>query len=1293
MNARRLTLAVVTALCASACLLAAAGTPADALVIHDYLPALSGKLSEPIPSQGPHGEAIAQPGPLGMVPSGMTVDSGHLWVAESDARGESRIDEYDASTGAFMAQIPHSPGGEQGLAVGHAAGETQIYAGHLSASGGSVIVYGEGGAVKATWTGAATPAGSFGELVNVAADNSTDPLDPAKGYVYVAAPSQGVIDVFRPEADGAEHYVGQLTGTSPSEPFAFPYHFAVDDANGDVVVVDARAEVLDVFEPTGLGEYTFVRSITETSHGRLSSLYNIAIDSVNGEIYVSEGFNPMAIDEFDIEGAYLGHTTGADTPPGRINDAYSFAVDSELHQLYVGETGHAETGPGEYAPPAIDVFGPDVVLPDVASAPASNLTPTGATFNGTVNPENAGAATCRFEWGTSPAFGKVAACEPEGVADGASPVPVRASVSGLQPDTTYYYRLQASNANGTNPGDPSQTQQLRTTGPGIHEESVTDVASTSVTFNATIDPNGAPTTYYFQYGPSTAYGSETPAAPGEAIGSGEADVEVTPHHVQGLQTASTYHYRVVALSELKSGQVETFYGPDEAFTTETAASSELPDGRQWEMVSPPNKRGARLYPIEEMGIVQAAADGDAVTYLADNPSETEPQGFSNEMQYLSTRGPDGWQTRNIALPHSSATGPSVGDGQEYRLFSPNLSQAIVQPFGNFEPGLSPEASEPTAFLRTLEGACGSTCYRPLVTGRLGYANVPAGTVFGDESEGRCPGLFCGPAFVQATPDLRHVLLRSQVPLMTGAGEGQMYEWSDGALTHVTVMPDGSSAPGPDLATGVWAISNDGSRVIWQTINRTELYMRDTLSGQTVQLDAAEPACVVEGKCGSGQGQLHVASADGSKVFFTDSHRLTKGVSPAGDGLYECAIAEIGGELQCKLSNLASEVLGVVGGSEDGSYLYFVAQSALAQGAVAGESNMYVRHDGLTKLVAVLSPEDLHDWNTEGSEAAGRVSPDGNRVEFMSQRSLTGYDNRDAVSGQPDAEVYLYDANAGRVVCASCNPTGARPLGAEYRKLEPGAGGLAGGPPGLWNSNGWIAANVPGWVQYEIGPEGAAEQPRYLSNSGRLFFDSGDALVPQDVNGTEDVYEYEPPGVGSCTSVSTTFNERSDGCVDLISSGTSAEESSFLEASENGGDVFFLTFSKLQPQDYDSSLDVYDAHECTSVAPCFPTPSPQPPACTTADACRVAPTPQPTIFGAPSSATFSGAGNVTPETHGAARNKSLTRAQKLARALRACKHKPKKRRAACAKRAERRYAASGPRKATKPRGASKKKGDR
>jgi hypothetical protein len=414
-----------------------------------------------------------------------------------------------------------------------------------------------------------------------------------------------------------------------------------------------------------------------------------------------------------------------------------------------------------------------------------------------------------------------------------------------------------------------------------------------------------------------------------------------------------------------------------------------------------------------------------------------------------------------------------------------------------------------------------------------------------------------------------------------------------------------------------------------------------------------------------------------------------------------------GVLECGLSDLTpliagkerARVLGaILGASRDGSWLYFMANGVLAPGAVQGscsdgdqtkpppgsECNLYALHDGAggweaPRLVAVLSGEDVPDWKTILNKQTARVSPDGRWLTFMSQQSLTGYDNRDAVSGKRDEEVYLYHASeggTGSLVCASCNPTGARPLGVE-NGTEPR---LANGES-VWKPERWLAADIPTWTPYELNT--ALYQSRFLSNSGRLFFNARDALVPQDVDGTEDVYQYEPPGVGGCTSSDASFSERSGGCVGLISSGSSTEESAFLDASENGSDVFFLTAAKLSSQDTDTSLDVYDAHECTTASPCLaPAPVPPPP-CSTGDACKPSPSPQPSIFGSPASATFSGAGNIPPLPAGkpAGKAKSPTRAQKLARALKVCRAKHNKhKRAACESQARKRYGSKAKRSA-------------
>jgi hypothetical protein len=1079
-----------------------------------------------------------------------------------------------------------------------------------------------------------------------------------------------------------------------------------------VLVQDGNA--VDVFEPTVLNEYAFVRRLTGAPSGLFHTVFGVTADS-SGDLYVidnREGGESPVVDQFSPGGVYLGHINEASSGSFPLGSLTSIAVDTTSGgptsgDVYLSDF-YREAGANVTF---VDAFGPNVILPDVTTEAATEVGVESATFNGTVNPDKAGAATCWFVYGTTQSFGQEAKCAKE-VPEGESAEPMHLPVTGLQPDTSYFYRLQTSNANGTNMGESSQNQEFKTPGPGIHSEFVDNVAATSVTFGATIDPDGAPTTYYFQYGTSNTAAcgvslcAAAPASPGVSVGAGHGDVSVAPEYVQGLSAATTYHYRVVALSEL-GGKTVAFFGPDHTFTTQTAGGgSPLLDGRSWEMVSPPNKLGALMIPIASEGMIQAAASGDAMTYLASSPTETEPQGYTNltDMQVLATRASSGWVSRDIAVAHESSTSQSIGTGNEYTFFSEDLLSGVVQPFGGFIPASSPqalapaEASEQTAFLRLnydgndLAHPCVQSpqhsCYRPLVTGMQDFANVSPGTRFGVGGEGECPpGILCGPEFRDASPDARHVVVESGVPLL-GPKADRLYEWSEGKLAPVTgIARLGSEG---DVRR---TVSTGGSRIIGIG-SESHLYLRDMAKEENVQLD------VVQG--GTGEGEKHPifqdASDDGSKVYFIDGQQLTKDSHASGvnaPDLYQCEIVAVAGKSTCKLTDLTVSVsagaggaLGVVGVSRDGSWVYFVANGVLAQGAVPGtcnvggtssfsSCNLYVWHNGTVRSVAIVSETDLKILTEALNKLTMRVSPNGRWLAFMSARELTGYDTHDAFSGKPDEEVYLYHAPSevrtepGTLVCASCNPTGARPVGVQYEQLASPVG-LVGGDR-VWSSEQWIAANVPGWTPFKLST--ALYQSRYLSDSGRLFFNSSDALVPQDVNGNEDVYEYEPPGAGGCTAGSARFSERSDGCIGLVSSGGAAGESAFLDASETGGDVFFLTFGQLAPQDYDTALDVYDAHECASSSPCLPVPTAVPPPCSTGDACKPALSPQPAIYGAPASATFNGAGNVTPSPSHAVTSRSLTRAQKLARALKACRREVKRKRRVCERQARAQYAAT------------------
>jgi hypothetical protein len=1159
---------------------------------------------------------------------GITFDSsGNLLVADPTGRkGKSIVDKFNA-TGAFQAQLGaatlETTSFARSVAVNDETGHVYVGDGNKS----EIFALSATGEKLSPWTGANTPANTFGEgccFINVAVDDSTG---VSKGDVYAAIAGIGghesEVDVFKVKNGDKEEgeFVRKLNLPEKTH-LGVNGGIAVNDANGEAYVVDEKEHgFVDRFSATG--EFEASAQIKGPSAG--SSFMRpiaVAVDGATGSVFV-----------IDKQG------TGAET-------IYEFSPVGELLNKII------ETAPGE-------ALGAPVALAVERAGPhAGDL------------------------YASDQAKKRI---------DVFAPLPPEA--------------------------------------PAIVGEPVTEVSAEGASLGAEIDPRGAITQYRIEYGRcaapsacgSSPYEHRTPEPDATLAGAEDFAVHSVPVvRVLGLSPEATYHLRVIAHNT--NGQTS---GEERIFTTQGPGGSlQLPDGREWELVSPPDKHAAVLSVPGEGGVIQAAANGDAITYLANAPTESAPQGYAGKGQVLSTRMASGWSSKDLATPHEAATGRSVGTAPEYRYFTEGLSAAIVQPFGLFNPALSNEASEQTPYLRTL-GGCESNCYRPLVTGKAGFSNVPPGTHFGEEA--RCEennGIIggaetvCGPRFLGASGDGSRFVLMSVAPLVAGAPAGffstghplgSLYEWSAGHLELISILPPkGEELPapieegpggGPYLGSGFGlangnarrAISADGSRVFWEAGG--SLYVRDTTKKQTLQIDAAEAECLAKSKCESGAGRFQIASADGSRVYFTDVHRLTgnAGAAVKEPDLYECKIAEVAGRLACGLKDLTpigagkgANVQGdVLGASEDGAILYFVADGALAGSGtsergtcvnegetaqpVGSKCNLYELQNGQARFVTVLSGMDAKVWTQSTENQPRRVSPSGQWLAFMSARSLTGYDNRDAISGKPDAEVFLYDnAGSGSLVCASCNPSGARPRGAEYQALQ--ASGALPVAEGEWESTGWVSALLPRTTAISLDEPGY--QPRFLSDQGRLFFNSLDALVPQDVNGTGDVYEYEPAGIGSCVA--------SVGCVGLISSGTSQEPSAFLDASSSGDDVFFLTSSKLNPQDKDTRMDVYDAHVCTSAVPCLARAAAEPPPCITEASCKPTPSVQPSIFGAPASATFSGPGNVIPEPVARARKaKPPTRARLLRRALAACrKHHPRsrRRRSACERQTRKKYAA-------------------
>jgi hypothetical protein len=1101
-------------------------------------------------------------------------------------------------------------------------------------------------------------------------------VDP-EGNVWVDAGEQTHVDEFSDTGSFVKSFENEA-GTEPG--------FTVDSSD-NVYLVNGRG---------GVSKYESSGTRITGFFGFSSNVSALAIDSATNDLFVDRA---SSIDQYGPFGEPFSEPL-ATFPSEGLSASHGIAVNAKTGTVYATQR---EAG-------SVEIFDA-VPFPVVGAEPVSNRAVRSVTLNGTVDPEGVEVTSCEFEYGTKAGvYPQKEPCSQTLPLTGSAPVPVSANLAGLAPDTTYHYRLVATNADNLTEVTPDQ--EFTTRGAGFSDESAENVEPTAATLQARINPNESETTYHFEYdtspyNTSASHGTSLPV-PNADIGSGTSPVQVSVQ-LKGLQPGTSYHYRVVAVSELAPGVFETFDGPDKSLTTPTPPTpphSEgcpneqlraeqpfgllLPDCRAYEQVSPVDKNG---YDIVRPGgggltedLARASVSGEAITYVSFG-SFADPAAAMYVSRYVSRRGAGGWSTQNITPPYSSHV-TNIEEPYWSLVFTPELSMGVVETNGGAVGGCE------NLYLADIA----SSSYQPLA---LNCGN--------------------GPWVQGASTDLSHIVF-------TPEAGGQLEEWVGGQLSVVDVANDGSyipahpggqpaGVPPPEFTTeDRWhAVSDDGLRVFFTgiaegTADYRQLYVRENpeqtqspLNGE--KCTVSSDACTVEVSAsqktnGSGldgtdphgpqPAEYLGASVDGSKVFFDSRAELTNKANTGGAdnaaNLYEydlksgvltdLTVDTNAGDLE------GAAVLGMVTAGEDGSYVYYVADGVLALGAAPGNCaahpnesppgatcNLYVQHYNGTEwtppvFIATLAGGDFSDWlnGFNGEEGVGgpannnaRITPDGTHLAFLSKKSLTGYDNQPAKPADcttyagvgkisiPCSEVFSFDAtqpvSPENPVCVSCNPSGARPVG----------------PSRL--------------SEIESGPDPFYYTPRNFSEDGsRLFFDSRDALVPHDSNGRQDVYEYE------------------GGHVYLISDGAGSYDSSFLDASPSGGDVFIATADRLVPQDRDSQVDVYDA----KVGGGFPA-SVSAPACDNGDSCKGPVSPQPPVFGAPASATFSGAGNLAPVVSPPAVLKPKTAAQlkaeKLTKALKACKKdKSRKKRAACVKQAHKKYGASKAKKAGNERRA-------
>ncbi len=715
------------------------------------------------------------------------------------------------------------------------------------------------------------------------------------------------------------------------------------------------------------------------------------------------------------------------------------------------------------------------------------------------------------------------------------------------------------------------------------------------------------------------------------------------------------------------------------FTPGAALAEELPDGRVFEMVTPPENHDADVYVPFAMSLgvfnvglggtdtrlpFQVAPGGEAVAYVAASTTGGTGQvgaGFGNE--YIARRSTThGWSQVGLQ--------PYGRKGAFYQAFSSDLAVGFLNAGVAEEEGpLSPEApggKYPVLYTHaTLEGAEG--VYTPLFTQKpseplsefLTY-NVPINYLSVAEDQ---------VVFAGSSADLRESLFEVHGVLAAGAVDApeanNLYLYSGGRVVLVNVLPGGGSEPnatfgGPPPNTGNFSdppdfqgdISADGSRVYWTDLapgtSADHIFLRENPSQSQSPVEngtCTVPADACTVPVSAGAARYWTSAEDGGYVFYTEGENATSQLYrfDANTGSRTALTAPNGG------------VEGVVGTSTDGSYVYFVAHGVLAsnknaQGiaAIEGANNLYVLHAGeAPSFIATLSAKDgtitigthaneglFGDWVPGLGHRTAEVTPDGRNLVFESNnQSVNGYS-----SGLE--EVYLYSAEKGRLYCVSCSPTHTPPPS----NSETEAAGV-----GAFLPPSWSLTYMPTWIS---------------EDGSKVFFDSAEPLVPGDTNNIQDVYEWEREGTGTCT-----VGTDDGGCIYLLSGGTSSSASWLIGASADGSDAFVITRAQLTPADGNEAFNLFDAR-VGGVSP------PTPLACT-GTGCQGVPAPAP-VFATPPSGTYEGVGNFapvpvsTPTSKPKPKPRSSSSGQKLAKALRVCKKKPKHLRAACEKKARRTY---------------------
>jgi hypothetical protein len=705
--------------------------------------------------------------------------------------------------------------------------------------------------------------------------------------------------------------------------------------------------------------------------------------------------------------------------------------------------------------------------------------------------------------------------------------------------------------------------------------------------------------------------------------------------------------------------------------------------------------------------VQLGSDG-AFNEAGDN------HGVSDS--YLATRQPSGWLV--TPLDPSAETYRGVGIEAASPLdISSDMSRALVAVASNTAP-----AVDFRFYVRRADGSLEE----------IGPATSPtkiATWTQSDAEHANNPNL----TYAGASPDLADVFFESAAPEVGGTdwlwpgdstlANASLYEYvgtghsgAPGEEPERVAVSDGSTVVnGATLPRGMLitecgaglggvnafelrpedsynAIADGGARVFFTAMHggceregvvgegppSNELYARvdgGTSEAKTVAIsEPTQQACSACKTFDSEPAKRFApffagASEDGSRVFFSSEQQLLPGAEEETTSLYEYDFGAPAGQ---KLTLVAPQLSGVMRVSEDGARVYLVSTAVLAanldangDAAEAGAHNMYVYETATAQFtfIAALSPEDSENWQHADAREV-QTTPDGQYLLFGSVNDLT-----------PDAsgegrQLYRYNATTHDLTRINSGEDGHDEdgnLGNFFFPLQDYSGRARAYSRGAAMSS---SAGQEGRRVFFTGKPGLTS----LALNKACAFENREGEC--EILATN-VYEWEEAGDGSCPTSETA------GCVYLLSDGQDrhavlkGSAVSLIGASASGDDVFITSADPLVPQDTDTQMDVYDAR----IDGGLPVPA-NPVACT--QGCEGS-TAVPSL-GAPASEAFVGA--LTPASvpaikHDvAAKTPGEIRAEKLSRALKACRVKrDRHKRTSCERAAQKRFGAKAVKKST------------